>query len=133
MTFCIVHFKFMFFLCFLKFIITIFCQNICHVCEKRCIYLANFYLFRFLRMDAVRNETPKPTYQQKLSKDSARHRNHSFINSSIYTKCNGQFVRVGSEIAKLRKLFTDGVEIWIQRCRRMRACLDITFIYIDYI
>jgi hypothetical protein len=34
------------------------------------------------------------------------------------------------EIAKLRKLSTDGVAIWTQRCRRIRACLDITFIYI---
>jgi hypothetical protein len=37
----------------------------------------------------------------------------------------------------LRKLFTDGAAIWTQRCRRIRACLDITFIYIyiyrDYI
>jgi hypothetical protein len=30
----------------------------------------------------------------------------------------------------LRTLFTDGVAIWTQRCRRIRACLDITFIFI---
>jgi hypothetical protein len=33
----------------------------------------------------------------------------------------------------LRTLFTDGVAIWTQRCRRIRACLDITYIYILYI
>jgi hypothetical protein len=33
----------------------------------------------------------------------------------------------------LRTLFTDGVAIWAQLCRRIRACLDITFIYIIYI
>jgi hypothetical protein len=35
----------------------------------------------------------------------------------------------------LRTLFTDGVAIWIQRRRRIRACSDITYIdiyiYID--
>jgi hypothetical protein len=30
----------------------------------------------------------------------------------------------------LRKLFTDGVAIWTQCCRQIRACVGITFIYI---
>jgi hypothetical protein len=39
--------------------------------------------------------------------------------------CVCEFVHVN-----LRKWFTDGFAIWTQRCRRIRACFGITFIYI---
>jgi hypothetical protein len=32
--------------------------------------------------------------------------------------------------ANFRKCFTDGIGIWTQRCRRIRAWLGLTFIYI---
>jgi hypothetical protein len=50
-----------------------------------------------------------------------------FIHLYIYKNVLSVCVRVP---ANLRKCFTDGVGIWTQRCRRIRACLGLTFIYI---
>jgi hypothetical protein len=99
-----------------------------------CILLRVYPLMLFLKTTVRNNVFCARFYCALLTHVSAPISDHLQIiyiykNVTVHL-CVCEFVQ---KHVNLRTLFTDGVAIWTQRCRRIRACLDITFIYILYI